>query len=580
MKGIVLRNLKKIVLTMGLGLALYALLPTGTASAFSAYGAGTSINPYRISTCDQLQEMQDDLDGYYKLVSNIDCTGVAYTSVSTFSGTLEGDHHTISNLTSTPSGLFQFATGATIRNLTISSGTASGNGSQGSFIGYSENSQLSNVHSSMTIAIADAPSAAYLGGLVGGSAGGTTIDGSSYSGTINGGGYTGGLVGYMGNISTPTADVLSNSYFDGTINEAGVFVGGAVGILYSGTVRNTYSSGVMHIVGTSNYLGGLIGLSYRGATNNSFSATLIDGDGATTGGMFASFYVTTNSWNSTRSNVYHDQYRSNGNNAYSRTCVSFDEGSGNCTAVNASNATPSYFKNNSTNAPLNHVSWDFTNTWRINSGYPALRNMSGFVDPVVPNNGDANGDNTADSYQARVASVQNSSNVWSTIELPNSSGCTVANPTAVDAQSLKSDAGLVQQLSTMTSFDAYCPTAGSTTQVTVIYDNEYSTSKSVLRHYNPTTNTYTTVPGAVFSTRVIGGVTKTIVTYSITDGGALDTDGLANGIIKDPVGFAIVPTAPSTGLGKPYQPIAISILALLSAASFVAGLIVVRSKHQ
>lgn len=89
-----------------------------------------------------------------------------------------------------------------------------------------------------------------------------------------------------------------------------------------------------------------------------------------------------------------------------------------------------------------------------------------------------------------------------------------------------------------------------------------------------------TVPGAVFSTRVIGGVTKTIVTYSITDGGALDTDGLANGIIKDPVGFAIVPTAPSTGLGKPYQPIAISILALISAASFVAGLIIVRSKHQ
>lgn len=99
----------------------------------------------------------------------------------------------------------------------------------------------------------------------------------------------------------------------------------------------------------------------------------------------------------------------------------------------------------------------------------------------------------------------------------------------------------------MTAFDAYCPTPGATVPVTIIYDKLYDTSKSVLRHYNVATSTYSPVPGAVFGTRTVGGSVRTIVTYNITDGGALDTDGVANGIIKDPVGFAVAPTVPTTG---------------------------------
>ncbi len=64
------------------------------------------------------------------------------------------------------------------------------------------------------------------------------------------------------------------------------------------------------------------------------------------------------------------------------------------------------------------------------------------------------------------------------------------------------------------------------------------------------------VPGAIFSTVNIGGEDKTKVTYSITDGGVLDLDGISNNIIVDPV--QLVSTAqqansikaPTTGFGK------------------------------
>jgi len=562
-------------------LLLLALLSPGLVAAFSAYGVGTSGSPYRVATCAQLQEMTNNLAGYYKLVSNIDCTGTVFTSVGAyttpFTGNLDGDNHTISNLSVSTSGLFAYTAGATIRNLTISSGTSTGNGNQGSFVGYAINSTLSNVHSSMAIAVLDPSSAAYIGGLVGAATGATSIDSSSYSGTMAGGAYVGGLVGYMGNLSTPTSDVLSNSLFNGTINLAGIYAGGAVGILYSGTVSNVYSSGTINVTGATSYVGGLIGISYRGASNNNFSATYINGTGTSIGGIYGTFFVTTNGWNSTRSNDYYDRYRANGNDAYSRNCAADEEGSGNCTAVNTANATPSYFKNNTTNAPLNHASWNFTTTWQTTASYPTLRNISNFTDQTVPNGGDANGDGTNDSFQAWVASTQSSSSIWSTVEVPSSSSCTTSNPVSVDIASLKSDSGYTSQLSTMMSFDIYCPVAGRTVPVTIIYDKQYDTRNSVLRHYNSTTNTYTTVAGAVFGTRTVGGVVKTTVTYSITDGGSLDTDGISNGIIKDPVGLSLLPASPNTGLHSQDSRI---IYALTLAGIFtIAGALYGRRKN-
>lgn len=528
-----------------------SVISPSIASAYSGYGAGTSLNPYRVATCAQLQEINNNLSGYYTLVSNIDCSGVTFTSIApspaAFSGTLDGLNHTIANLTvNNDSGLFSQTNGAVIKNITIASGTATSNGNLGSFVGYSRSTTLDNLHSSMTVA--SPPSSAYVGGLVGGAVEGTTINGSSYSGTISGGSYIGGLVGYLGTL-TPDGEAISNSYFDGTMNVAGVYVGGAIGILYSGTANNIYSSGTINVTGATTYLGGLIGITYYGSTNNSFGATYINGTGTQFAAVFSIFYGGASGFNSTRSNIYYDRYRSNANNTYSIGCTSTDQGTGTCAAVNANNTTPLYFKNNQTNAPLNDASWDFVNTWAVSSGYPTLRNQELFSTANNgPNNGDANGDGIQDSYQANVLSVQDSNGVWATVTVPTAGGCTLTDGTSTATSSVAKD-GTYSPLSSLTGFTAYCPTVGMTVPVTIIYDKQYT--NPTLRYYNASTGTYSTVPGVQFGTKTVGGVVKTTATYDLTDGGALDSDGAANGIIKDPVGLAAAPvvSAPDTGFG-------------------------------
>jgi hypothetical protein len=51
----------------------------------------------------------------------------------------------------------------------------------------------------------------------------------------------------------------------------------------------------------------------------------------------------------------------------------------------------------------------------------------------------------------------------------------------------------------------------------------------VLRKYNSATHAYTTVSGATITHAVTGGQNVVKVSYQVTDGGALDEDGTANG---------------------------------------------------
>ena len=143
----------------------------------------------------------------------------------------------------------------------------------------------------------------------------------------------------------------------------------------------------------------------------------------------------------------------------------------------------------------------------------------------------------------------------------------------------------------MTGFTLYCSTSGATVPVTIIYDKQYDTTGWKLLDYNETSHTYAVVPGAVFGTTSIGGVTKTTVTYDVTDGGKFDDDGVANGVIEDPV-VPVTPLvtsssdsnstdksvkAPNTGYGEPQQLHYTSSLSVTSAAIFfaVAGLKIV-----
>jgi hypothetical protein len=548
--------------------AAILLAPTA-ASAFSAYGAGTSGNPYRIATCAQLEEIQNNPADYYVLVSNIDCNGTAFTAISsTFTGVLDGQNHTIKNLVITGSGLFSDTSGATIKNLTIASGTISNAGGTGSFANTTHSTTLSNVHSAMAITGADEN-----GGLVGLSYDDLSISSSSYSGTITSSVYSGGLVGLIYNTGT---NLITNSFFDGTFNLVGTTFphpdpsfdnGGLVGLMYGGSITNSYSSGTINFDIGAYVFGGLVGDTYNGVFNNDFAALTYSGSSPSSfGAGFGAFY-TGGSYSATRSNIYYDQYLANSSGT-TLTCVGFDQGSGNCTAENVGNASPGYFKNNISNGPFG--TWDFDSVWQTTTSYPGLRSLGSFTNPAVPNSGDANGDGTQDSYQANILSVKDRNGIWATVTVPSSSNCTLGNGTS-SANNDKT----YNALSGLTGFSVYCPTNGATVAVTIIYDKQYT--RPTLRYYNDTTNSYSTITGAVLGSVTIGGATRTTVTYSVTDGGTYDSDGLSNGIIVDPVGLAVLvaPAPPDTGFGVAHKNLSQTLTeyGLLSFGLFMAAAI-------
>ena len=59
------------------------------------------------------------------------------------------------------------------------------------------------------------------------------------------------------------------------------------------------------------------------------------------------------------------------------------------------------------------------------------------------------------------------------------------------------------------------------------------------RKFNPNTQRYSSIPNASIEQTTINGAPVTILSYDITDGGELDTDGQVDGKFTDPAGLAL-----------------------------------------
>lgn len=98
----------------------------------SLKGTGTSESPYIIDNVDKFNKIADATDAYYTTTQDMDFTGVTFTPISTFSGTLDGNGKTISNLTFSVGdgngGIFAVNNG-TIKNLNVTDATVTKNGS-------------------------------------------------------------------------------------------------------------------------------------------------------------------------------------------------------------------------------------------------------------------------------------------------------------------------------------------------------------------------------------------------------------------------------------------------------------------
>lgn len=324
----------------------------GTYGSITLSGTNASLalngNAYTL-----LQSMSDlnlvSGPGYYALANSLDAGGTTYTSspISSFSGTLAGLGHIISNLTIAASqnnvGLIGSATNATIRDLDLTdvkisstgsnvgallgsgSGTITGDSSSGQVTGYSfvggligslSSGTVSYSESTANVTSTETVSAAlsglaypnfYAGGLIGYDGG--SISHSDATGIVTSyNGYTGGLVGKF------SGSNLNLSYATGAVTETTVDPsdgGSAVGGLAGQTRGNVSSSFSTGNVSGYAQVGGLIGLAgYPSAGSGTFSiensyatgnvsaygwadgSTLMSAGGADAGGLVGVAYGT------------------------------------------------------------------------------------------------------------------------------------------------------------------------------------------------------------------------------------------------------------------------------------------------
>jgi putative cell wall-binding protein len=169
------------------------------------------------------------------------------TSARPFKGTFDGQGHTISglyiNAATTHQGLFGYASGATIQNLSVSGSITSSTGYVGGIVARaaydSTNTRLTLIKNV-----------------------GSDVDITCTGTTNSAANYVGGIVGYYaGNASMYASDAIAQSYFTGSISAAMQYVGGLAGVLTTqgGKVRDNYSTGIITCSKGYQYLGSLFG---------------------------------------------------------------------------------------------------------------------------------------------------------------------------------------------------------------------------------------------------------------------------------------------------------------------------------
>jgi prepilin-type N-terminal cleavage/methylation domain-containing protein len=241
--------------------------------------------------------------------------GSAWTPIGSsgtpFTGNFNGNNNTISNLvinkptTAEDVGLFSHLSGSgQISNLGLinvnitgknwvgafaggfsgtisnsySTGNVTGSGYVGGLVGEQSGGDISNSYSTV-----DVVGGGDVGGFVGRQSGGS-ITYSHSIGNVNGGNRVGGFVGFQ----YDSMAEISNSYSTGNVSCSGDKVGGFIGDSwgYDGgdfyMIEDSYSTGNVSGV---NSVGGFIGNLMSGYMKNSYSTGLVSGSGSGVGGF-------------------------------------------------------------------------------------------------------------------------------------------------------------------------------------------------------------------------------------------------------------------------------------------------------
>lgn len=322
-------------------------------AAWSGSGTGTADDPYQIATRADLEKFRDICNGTNGETQNTSACAVLIAdltgenkmtegwivdNISSFSGTFDGNGHTIEVQTSgAHNGLFNMIQAeGVVKNIVFTGniGTAAMVGSQGkpcASVGYLNLGTVENICNYMNI---------YLGSSAGGivNSNNGTIRQCENHGTIigtkpiyDGTSWVGGIAGYCQNPGA-IIDCYNDGAIQGTLNEnAYNCTGGIVGEVYYSTIKNVHNYGSVTSTGTAPF------------------------------GQFCGILETTEEFLSPCDGIYTSAAQAGdfiGSNRKS-TDLSLIE--------HKANLTAEQFKDQS-----NFVGFDFTNVWKMGKDYPVL----------------------------------------------------------------------------------------------------------------------------------------------------------------------------------------------------------------
>ena len=331
----------------------------------AAGGDGSGGNAWQIADVYGLQGMGSSaalLAGNYRLNNNIDASGTAGwnggagfvpvgSGVASFTGNLDGQGHTVSNMTINRAvedyvGLFgQISGGGNISNIGMIGGSFVGAGYVGPLAGSLLNGNIRNAYASGN-ASGNAGGSNFIGGLVGVNYQNGSISQSYAGGAVSGGMNVGGLVGW-------NYGRIDQAYASGNVN--GQYgVGGLAGLNDGGQISNVWASGA--VSGISG-VGGLIGnLQNGGQISNAWANGVVRG-ASNVGGLAGS----NSGANIATINASYWDNQSTGQSASAG-----GEGRSTQELQGVGITRPTY------------VGWDFATVWARGTAYPGFRWLQGF----------------------------------------------------------------------------------------------------------------------------------------------------------------------------------------------------------
>jgi hypothetical protein len=344
-------------------------VPSSSAD-YTLVGAGTPASPYLICNPNQLaylSSISTDWGSSFALGADLDMSAfgpsdvVPFTSIGTattpFSGTFDGQGHTIANVTiDLPSqdnvGFFGMVSGSTalIERLTLSQLNITGQDNTGGLAGQVS---AATILACSTSGVVNGDAA--VGGLVGNINEATIVSSSASSAAVSGAKLSSnpsdGIGGLIGDIDYNGGGEIFASYATGTVLSSGVAGGLVGGIGNAAEIWDCYATG--DVTAGAGAGGGLIGDFITGGAliGNSFCTGNVSGNTGS-GAFSAAAYAQT---------LVNDSYY-----IYSTCTIGGDA----CPAPadgEIGRPTLAYFQTAS-NAPLS--SWDFERTWAAPQGAP------------------------------------------------------------------------------------------------------------------------------------------------------------------------------------------------------------------